>query len=218
MVSRILGDYDALLFDMDGTILTSEAAVERAWRAWAKRVGVPVHMVLAYMHGRRAVDTILHFSPPDRHIEGEMEWLDQIELADVDGVAPMPGIMKVLSSLKPSQWAVVTSANRAVAKRRIAAAGLPLPLSLVASDEVKKGKPHPEGYLSAAAMLGVKPDRCLVFEDAPAGLRAGDAAGASLVCIGTAQLPRGLVVKATIRDFSALVFECSGPKIVVSLS
>lgn len=179
-----LGPYDALLFDMDGTILTSIAATERAWSAWAHRVGAPVDAVLASMHGRRAVDVVGQFLPAHADVAAEVAWLDARELEDLEGIAEVPGAGAFLSALPRNRWAVVTSANRDLAAARIGAAGLPWPDLLISSDDVRAGKPDPEGYRRAAAALGVAAGRCVVFEDAVAGIRAGLAAGAEIVRVG----------------------------------
>lgn len=173
--------FDAVLFDMDGTLLTSIPAVERAWTAWARRVGGPVDDILHYLHGRTAVDTIARFAPDGADIAAEVAWLDARELADMDGVVAIPGAADLLAALPQAGWAVVTSANRELAHRRIAAAGLPLPRVLVSSGDVLRGKPDPEGYLSAARQLGARISHSLVVEDTSVGLAAGRAAGASLL-------------------------------------
>jgi mannitol-1-/sugar-/sorbitol-6-phosphatase len=171
------------LFDMDGTILTSIGPVERAWSAWATRIGADPAKVLDYMHGRRAIDTIRTFAPPNADIAAEVAWLDDREHADLDGVTEVEGAAAFLRALPPDRWAVVTSANRALALARIAAAGLPMPPLLVTSDDVTRGKPDPQGYLAAAKALGVDPAACVVFEDVPAGIAAGIAAGAKVIRI-----------------------------------
>lgn len=173
--------FDAFLFDMDGTILTSIPAVERAWTAWADRIGAPAEDVLHYLHGRPARDTIARFAPQGADIAAEVAWLDAREMEDLDGIAAIAGAADLLAALPADRWAVVTSANRALAERRIAAAGLPAPPLLISSDDVRRGKPHPEGYLRAARHLGFGPARCLVFEDTAAGLQAGRAAGAQVI-------------------------------------
>lgn len=175
--------YEAFLFDMDGTLLTSIPAVERAWTAWAHRVGVPVDAVLGYLHGRRALDTVRHFAPAGAVIQDEVAWIDDREVEDIAGVMAIPGAVALLQALPADRWAVVTSASARLARRRIEAAGLPQPRVLVTADDVAKGKPDPEGYLRGAALLGVDPARCLVFEDAEAGLQAGRAAGAAVIRI-----------------------------------
>ena len=200
----VLGTYDALLFDMDGTILTSIAAVERAWTSWAARVGLPASEILSFIHGRTALDTIRHFMPPSADIEAEVRWLDALELTDLDGVAEVPGAGAFLRALPPNRWAVVTSANRALAMKRIKAAGLPTPPILVSSDQVSKGKPDPEGYHRAAEILNVCARNCVVFEDTHAGMLAGMAAGAEIVQIAGTQSVGKLPVKMTVIGYNGL--------------
>lgn len=171
------------LFDMDGTILTSIPPVVRAWTAWAGRIGADADTVMAYMHGRRAVDTIERFSPAGTDIAAEVRWLDAREHADMDGVREVAGAGDFLRALPQGRWGIVTSANRALALARIRAAGLPVPPLLVSSDDVTRGKPDPEGYRMAARALGVDPADCVVFEDVEAGIMAGAAAGAKVVRI-----------------------------------
>ncbi|MBT0782367.1 HAD-IA family hydrolase [Paracoccus sp. pheM1] len=198
------GGYEAFLFDMDGTLLTSIPAVERVWTGWAHRVGAPVAEVLAYLHGRRAVDTVRHFAPPHLRIAEEVAWVEAREIEDVDGVVAIAGVIDLLASLAPGRWAVVTSASRRLALRRMAAAGLPLPRITVTSDDVSRGKPDPEGYRRGAALLGVDIGRCLVFEDTEAGLLAGRAAGAQVIRIaGPHTVPQDEEAP-TITDYGGL--------------
>ncbi len=179
-----LGPFQAFLFDMDGTILTSIAAVDRAWRAWARRIGTDEEAVMAYMHGRRARDTIAHFMPgaPDAAIDTEADWLEAFELSDIGGIEPIPGIEAVLEAAG-NRWALVTSPTPGIARARVKAAGLVLPQVVVTSADVTRGKPDPMGYVMAARALGVDPTKCLVFEDAHAGIAAGQAAGATVMQI-----------------------------------
>lgn len=179
-----LGPYQAFLFDMDGTILTSIAAVDRAWRAWARRVSVDEETVMAYMHGRRAIDTIGHFLPGAEaaRLAEEFDWLEEFELADISGIAAIPGVHEVLEAAQ-GRWALVTSASPRIAHARVKAAGIALPPVVVTSADVARGKPDPMGYRMAAERMGVDPARCLVFEDAHAGIAAGRAAGAEVMQI-----------------------------------
>ena len=201
-----LGPFEALLFDMDGTILTSIAAVERAWGSWARRVGLGADTVLDYMHGRRALDTIRHFLP-DASPEiqaAEAAWLEAFELEDLGGIQAIRGAGAFLSALPASRWAVVTSATRRLALKRIAMAGLPLPEMLVSAEDVARGKPDPSGYRLAAERLGVDPARCMVFEDAPAGIAAGLAAGAQVMVVEGNPHPDAPPGHAVIRDYCSL--------------
>jgi mannitol-1-/sugar-/sorbitol-6-phosphatase len=175
--------FDAFLFDMDGTLLSSIAAAERVWTTWAGRHGVDVAELLAHMHGRRAVDTVRRLNLPGVDPEAEAALITQAEIDDVDGVEAIAGASAFLAALPAGRWAVVTSAPRALAARRMAAAGLPLPAVFITAEDVNAGKPAPDGYRLAAARLGVDAAACVVFEDAPAGIGAGEAAGAAVVVI-----------------------------------
>lgn len=177
-------DYAAFLFDMDGTMIDSTRVAERIWRDWAERNGADAAALLAAVHGVRAVDTIRRFAREGTDIEAEAIRLTEAEIAAVDGILPVPGIEAFVAALPAERWAVVTSAPRALAEARFRAAGLPVPATMVAAEDVRHGKPDPEGYLKAAALLGVAIGECLVFEDAPAGIAAAQAAGADVVVVG----------------------------------
>lgn len=99
------------------------------------------------------------------------------ESNETDGVYEIAGARELLQALPAQRWAVVTSGIRAVAELRIRHASLPVPPVLICADEINAGKPDPEGFLTAAERLGVKPERCLVVEDAPSGIEAARAAG-----------------------------------------
>lgn len=174
----------AILFDIDGTLVDSTAAVERIWRAWGERWGIDSARILAVSHGRRSDDTIAELVPPGRR-EAALRDVEAIEDAEAGEAAALPGVAALLHGLPAGAWAAVTSGRRAVMEARLAAAGLPLPRVLVAAEDVDRGKPDPQGYLLAAARLGVDAARCLVVEDAPAGVDAGLAAGATTLGVAT---------------------------------
>lgn len=176
-------EFAAFLFDMDGTVLTSIVASERVWGAWARKHGLDVEAVFKCIHGRRAVETVRSFNIPDVDEDAEVRWLMEAEIADTDGIDAIEGAAAFLSALPADRWAVVTSAPRALAKVRLAAAGLPLPAVLVTAEDVERGKPAPDCFLLAAQRLGHAIEHCLVFEDAPFGIAAGEAAGAKVVVI-----------------------------------
>ena len=177
-------DFAAFLFDMDGTLLDSSAVVERVWREWAQRHGIEVDALMAVMHGVRAEDLVRRFARDGMDIAGEIGALFRAEMDDIEGVLPIAGINAFIERLDPARWAIVTSAPRELALRRIQAVGLPVPRHLVAAGDVTRGKPDPEGFLKAAEALGVPIGDCLVFEDSAAGLQAGRNAGARIVAIG----------------------------------
>lgn len=194
----------ALLFDMDGTLVDSIAVVERTWSRFAKRHGLDLDRLLAACHGRRTSETVAEFAPPGVSVAEETARIDAEELADFDGIVEVPGAARLLASLPADRWAMVTSADRNLATRRMAAAGLSLPPVTITAEDVANGKPAPDGYLAAARALGVSASECLVFEDAPAGLRAGEAAGAKVVAVTTTLGEGDLVGRHWVRDFTAV--------------
>jgi sugar-phosphatase len=175
--------FAAFLFDMDGTILSSIAAAERVWAKWARGHGLDVDALMAIIHGVRSVDTIRRLALPGVDPEAEAAVLTLMEIQDVAGIDPIAGAAAFLASLPAERWAIVTSAPRALAERRLQAAGLPVPAVMVTSEDVENGKPAPDCFLLAAQRLGHPIEECLVFEDAPAGIAAAEAAGASLMVI-----------------------------------
>jgi len=197
----------AALFDMDGTLVDSTSLVEALWERFCTERGVDVETLLAYSHGRRTPDIVARFlpdaSPADRAaVSAELE---ARELDVTDGIVEIPGAAALLTTLTVP-WAVVTSAPRELAVRRMAAAGLPLPEVLVPADDLERGKPHPEGYLSAAALLGVAPRTCVAFEDAEPGVRSALDAGARVVVVGglDTEATRHLDRVADLRDLRIL--------------
>lgn len=175
--------YRAFLFDMDGTVLNSIAAAERIWAAWALRHGVDVDSFLPTIHGVRAIDTINRLALPGVDAEAEAAFITEAEIEDVEGIIEVPGAASFLKSLPANQWAIVTSAPKALALRRMAAAGIAQPLVMVTAEDVSAGKPDPAGYRLAAERLGVEPADCLIFEDATVGILAAEAAGADLIVV-----------------------------------
>jgi sugar-phosphatase len=174
----------AILFDLDGVLMDSRVAVERAWERWATGHGIDPIAVLAQAHGRRTIDTIRAIAPL-LDIEAEARLLEVAESADFDGVTILPGAAALLEALPAGSWTVVTSGTWALATGRLAHGGLPIPEQLITADDVERGKPDPQPYLAGAAALGIDPADCLVIEDAPAGIEAGKAAGMTVLALAT---------------------------------
>jgi mannitol-1-/sugar-/sorbitol-6-phosphatase len=175
---------EAVLFDMDGTLVDSSHCVERTWRLWAEKHRLDLDALLAISHGRQNYETIRAIAP---HLETpeELAFLVRAEEECREGIVAVHGARSLLESLNPAAWAVVTSAWRTLAELRLQCAGLPSPEFLVTADDVARSKPHPEGYLLAASRLGVAPSTCVVIEDAPAGIEAARAAGMRVIGIST---------------------------------
>ncbi|ANI55320.1 HAD family hydrolase [Pseudomonas sp. DR 5-09] len=193
--------FGAFLFDMDGTVLNSIAAAERIWSAWAVRHGVNVETFLPTIHGVRAIDTITRLNLPGVDAEAQAAFINTAEIEDVEGIVEIPGAAAFLKSLPADRWAMVTSAPRDLALRRMAAAGIPEPAVMITAEDVSAGKPDPAGYRLAAKRLGLEPADCLIFEDATVGIQAAEAAGAPLMIITTTHQHPLETAHATIASY-----------------
>ncbi|MFZ1871512.1 MAG: sugar phosphatase [Chania sp.] len=183
------------LFDLDGTLVDSLPAVERAWTHWAERHGISPQEVLAFIHGKQAITSLRHFMPgaTESAIQHEFDLLEQMEAQDTDGVSALPGAVALLERLNALSipWAIVTSGSIPVASARRKAGGLPQPEVFITAELVKQGKPQPDAYLLGAERLGLAPQTCVVVEDAPAGILSGLAAGCQVIAVNVpAEAPK----------------------------
>jgi mannitol-1-/sugar-/sorbitol-6-phosphatase len=198
----------AILFDMDGTLLNSIAVIERLWGEWAARHALSLQAILAVAHGRPTIETMRLVAPHLPHAV-EAEEYTRREIAQTEGIVAIPGAMALLQALPRKRWCIVTSANRALAIARLTAVGLPISDVLITVDDIAEPKPHPEGYLKAARLLGYEPADCLVIEDAPAGLLAAQRAGMRSIAVGTTMSATELEGHPWISDLSCLRLDCS---------
>ncbi|MEZ3499269.1 sugar phosphatase [Pantoea sp. KPR_PJ] len=187
--------YSGFLFDLDGTLVDSLPAVERAWSNWGARHNIAADEILNFIHGKQAITSLRHFmaGQPDDAIQAEFHLLEQCEAQDTDGVRALPGAQALLTSLNEMQipWAIVTSGTLPVAHARHKAAGLPLPSVFITAEQVARGKPEPDPYLLGAEKLGLPARACVVVEDAPAGILSGLNAGCAVVAVNApADAPR----------------------------
>lgn len=208
----------ALLFDMDGVLIDSTAHVDRVWRRWAQEREVDPEAVLAIAHGRRTVE-VLETVAPHLATAEEVALLEGRDEQDHAGIGPVPGAAALLERLPAGRYAVVTSAPSQLARARFADAGLPDPPALVSADDVAQGKPAPECYLAGATLLGVAPAGCVVFEDAPPGIAAGNAAGMRVVGVATTYDADDLSdTHAVVKDLSDVYIEVVGEELRMELT
>ena len=184
----------ALLFDLDGVLISSTPAVARVWRKWAVEHGFNPEEVVAAAHGRPSLTTVREYLP-NADPEAENREVERREIEDLEGIVPLPGALDLLGTLPGERWTIVTSCTRALAEVRIKAAGLPLPRQMITSNDIQHGKPHPEPYLKGAALLGFPAEDCIVVEDVPAGVRAGKSAHARVIAF-TTTVPRAALKEA----------------------
>ena len=175
---------DAILFDLDGVLINSTSCIVRHWKAWADQHDLDINKIMHIAHGIRTIETIRLVAP---HLDAvkEAEQFDAHEVADTAGVVAMEGAFEVLAGLPEGAWTIVTSGSLELVKARLKKKGLPIPKILVTADDVNQGKPAPEPYLVAAKRLGVSPKKCVVIEDAPAGIKSGKKAGMQVIGIAS---------------------------------
>jgi sugar-phosphatase len=200
----------ALVFDMDGTLIDSSALLATLWRKWAERHGADPAAVVRAQAGRRAIEIVRMFAPADSDPAAEASRLFAAAEQETEGLHPIPGAIALLRSLPEDRWAVVTSAGRHLAQRWFRGTGLPLPRLLIASNDVARGKPDPEGYLLAAQRLGVRPKEMIVFEDSAAGISAATVAGAHVVVVHGASGGATADHYDWISDFTGLTYDAAG--------
>lgn len=170
----------AVLFDMDGILISSLGSVERTWTKWAEMRGVDPAYAISVIHGRRAIESAARLRP-DLDSAAELKLLEEMEIVDNEGLTVLAGVLDLLAKLPQDRWTVVTSATDRLARVRLAVGGIPVPDRMVTAESVSEGKPSPAPFLAGAALLGFKPEECVVFEDSASGVKAGRAAGCTVI-------------------------------------
>ena len=181
----------AVLFDMDGVLISSTEADARSWLRWAKLHGMEDTFSIHETHGRRTIDTIRALRP-DLDQTTEIERMEDFDVEDTAGLTVYPGVRELLTALKPTQWSIVTSASDRVMRHRLGVLNLPVPPKVVTSESVNLGKPNPEPYQLGASQLGLQPVDCLVLEDSPSGIRAAKTAGCFVIAVASSHAPEEL--------------------------
>lgn len=179
---------DAVLLDLDGVLIDSTSSVRRAWERFAAKHSLELERIMHTAHGKRAIDTMRAFAP-HLDLEAEAHEFSRWEIDNMDGVFAIPGARRLMETLPAERWAIVTSADDALARARLSAAGLPAPSRMITADLVQRGKPDPQAYLLGSRLIQVPPEGCLVIEDAPAGIHAGKAAGMRVLGVPTTHDP-----------------------------
>lgn len=211
-------DCAAVLFDLDGVLVDSRECVEHAWRTWAIANGLDADAVLEEAHGHRTADTIRIVAP---HLDADAEArrLEIAESTNSRGLKQVTGVRELLAELPRERWAVFTSGTHAVAEHRLRFAGIPIPRGFICAEDVRRGKPDPEGYVAAARALGVDPKQCVVFEDAPTGIEAAIAAGARAIGVaGTYAASELHRAHAIVRRMSDVRVAATGEGLHIILS
>jgi sugar-phosphatase len=165
-----------LLFDMDGVLISSIGSVERSWKKWGEIHGVDGELAIKIAHGQRAIETVRKLRPDIDPEEG-LRIIEEIEMADTEGLEVLAGVCRMLDALPPQYWTIVTSATARLALARLEHAGIRVPKNIVTANMVHRGKPDPEPYLKGAEQLGQRPEECVVIEDSASGAISGNAAG-----------------------------------------
>ncbi|MEV7469560.1 HAD family hydrolase [Streptomyces kronopolitis] len=208
---------DALLFDNDGTLISSLESVYRCWSRWAREYGVTEEdFARVALHGRPAAEIVADLLPADV-VPAAVARIEQLEVEDAGGVVALPGTLALLESLPAERWAVVTSASRRLAEARLGQAGI-RPKNVIAADDISRGKPDPEPFLLAARRLGADPARCVVFEDAPVGLAAGRAAGMVTVALATTHRAEELSADVVVPDLSAVSAQATNGAVEITIA
>ena len=208
----------AILFDLDGVLVDSAERVEKTWREWAMRHRLDPEHVIAMAHGRRTIETV-RLVAPELSVDAELAVLETSEATNPEGVYEIAGARELLQLLPEGRWGVVTSGIRAVAEFRLRYTGLPSPAVMICADEITRGKPDPEGYLTAAARLGFSAADCIVIEDAPAGIESAQAAGMRTIAIATTfPTERLSAADAIVARLADLSVELAGEEIQINLT
>jgi mannitol-1-/sugar-/sorbitol-6-phosphatase len=206
--------FEAVIFDLDGTLIDSTPAVTRSWSTWASEYGLAPTDVVRH-HGVPSASVVRATMPEDLH-EAAVRRITELELTDVQDIVVLPGATQALASLARAKNAIATSCTVPLARARIAAAQLTPPTVIVTADDVVNGKPHPEPFLYAARLLDADPRRCLVVEDAPMGLEAAQAAGCFTLAVVTTTPREELDADAIVADLSEIRFDVDQEGIRVS--
>ncbi|MGO4958199.1 HAD family hydrolase [Luteococcus sp. Sow4_B9] len=216
MASALQGRvFDAVIFDLDQTLVDSAQALGEAWGRWMAEYDVEPDTSRSW-HGWTSEDIIRLCLPEERVDEG-LARIEELEVATTHAIRALPGAAETLDALPADRVAIGTSGTHAVARARLEAAGLRPSRVLVTASDVAEGKPAPDIFLAAARQLGADPSRCLVVEDAPTGVEAARAAGMATLAVLTSTPPDRIDADAQVRDLSHVRWQVESDGIRVEL-
>lgn len=182
-------DFDAVIFDLDGTLIDTESLCNQAGVAACAALGLPVD--LAFFESLAGIDDVNRVRLISAHVGAALpqvaflaEWDRLCRIRFATGIPVKPGAVALLERLSAAgmAMALATSSRREMAHDKLAHAGLARYFAVVVTfEDVARAKPAPDPYLLAAARLGLAATRCLAFEDSETGARAAFAAGMTVV-------------------------------------
>jgi len=182
----------ALLFDVDGVIIDSMPLHRESWKIYLERHGIQPGDIDGRMHGKRNDEIVpdyfgAHLSPDEVFQHGaRKEALYREMMAARFERHLVPGVREFIRALTGAPLGVGSNAESENVRFTLQGAGLEHCFgAIVDGHQVDRGKPHPDVYLRAAALLDVEPARCVVFEDSMTGVHAALAAGARVVGVNT---------------------------------
>lgn len=214
--------FDAVVFDLDGTLVDNMHFHNDAWLEFGVRHGLPPLDMSqrARFDGKRNREILPDVFGRELTDEEQVRFAEEKEQVYRElskaRLAPMPGLVRFLDVLdaRGVAVAIATSAPVDNVAHALAEIGLAERLTrIMRSDQVGRGKPFPDVFLAAAKLLGLEPARCLAFEDAPLGIVAAKAAGMSCVALTTtfsraAMIAAGATPDAAVADFDDYLDNC----------
>ncbi|MDO5734908.1 MAG: HAD-IA family hydrolase [Propionibacteriaceae bacterium] len=212
-IAALVGaSFDAVIFDLDGTLIDSYVAMIRSYERWAQEFKIDLDLLPSHL-GMPSAAVCEALLPPEL-VEAAAERIEVLEVTDTEGIIALPGALEALQELPRNRVAIATSCTADLMRARVTAAGLPFPDVIVTRDQVAEGKPAPDSFLRAATLLGFDPARTLVVEDAPAGIAAARAAGCMVLGIASSQPAENLAADAVVADLSEVAWQVADDGVV----
>ena len=192
------------IFDVDATLVNTTQVINNIWKTWASQKGIEFSNILPHVHGRKIIETLILVDPQYSNVDEEKAVKD-IAVHAMKSATEVEGALSFVNSIPKNSWAIATSGPRKVAETSLLASGFELPDSMVCAEDVTHGKPHPAPFILAAKNLGLDPQRCIAFEDSPAGIKSAKDAGCFTVALLTSHNKSDLALADLIVDSFAVL-------------